>query len=84
MRWDRRYAVKRIFSFVAVVALAACATLKGDQAVCPEYRDLRCATAPECSMDAARGCRVCQCSPAMGNEAKGTLPSGVPPDRRTQ
>lgn len=80
----RRSALKRFLLLVALVVAGSCATLKGDQTVCPEYRDLRCATAPECSMDDARGCRVCQCSPASGDKQKGTLPSGVPPDQRTQ
>ncbi len=74
----------RTFLLVAFATLGACATLRGDQTVCPEYRDMRCATAPECSMDAARGCRVCQCSPPVGADGKGTLPSAVPPDRRPQ
>lgn len=76
--------MKRLPLLVVLLGLASCATLKADQTVCPEYRDLRCATAPECSMDVARGCRVCRCSPATGDDQKGTLPSGVPPDRRTQ
>ena len=79
----------KLLVFLALVASSACATLRGDQTVCPEYRDMRCVTAPECSLDVARGCRVCQCSPANGDE-KGTprgpprLPSGVPPDRRVE
>ena len=79
----------RISSLVPFAALTVigildgCATLRGDRTVCPEYRDMRCATIPECSMDAARSCRVCQCSPPVA-DSKGTLPSGVPPDRRTQ
>ncbi|MGC4122258.1 MAG: hypothetical protein QM765_48280 [Myxococcales bacterium] len=60
--------------------LSGCATLKSDKTVCPEYRDLRCATAPECSMDAERGCRVCQCAPSRTEDGK--LPTGVPPDHR--
>jgi hypothetical protein len=73
------------FAVLAVLGtLGGCATLKGDRTVCPEYRDMRCATPPECSMDEARGCRVCQCSRPVGADSTGTLPSGVPPDRRTQ
>ncbi|MBI5542835.1 MAG: hypothetical protein HY901_03025 [Deltaproteobacteria bacterium] len=63
-----------------LVVTGGCATAKSDRTVCPEHRDLRCATALECSMDHARGCRVCQCSPATG--VNGQLPSGVPPDQR--
>jgi hypothetical protein len=46
-----------------LVGLAGCATLAKDQTVCPEYRDLRCPAGPSCSLDQARGCRVCQCNP---------------------
>jgi hypothetical protein len=49
--------------------------MKSDRTVCPEYRDLRCMTRVECSMNAARGCQVCQCSPSGA-------PTGIPPDRR--
>lgn len=35
-----------------------------DRTLCPESRELVCLTAPDCTMDEARGCRVCQCSPA--------------------
>jgi hypothetical protein len=51
-----------------------------NKTVCPEYRNMHCMTAPECSFDQTRGCFVCQCSPA-GND-NGTLPSGMVPDRR--
>jgi hypothetical protein len=70
---------------VAVLAAAAgCATFRDSQTVCPEYRDLRCLTAPECSLDRDRGCQVCRCSPAAASPEQGSLPSAVPPDRRTQ
>ena len=53
-------------------------------AICPEYRELRCATARECSMDRARGCLVCVCAaPSAAQWPNGTLPSAVPPDQRT-
>jgi hypothetical protein len=35
-----------------------------DKTLCPESRDMVCLTAPDCTMDDARGCRVCRCSPA--------------------
>ncbi len=74
---------------LAVVSLCGCTTLSTNKTVCAEYRDLICATAPECSMDRARGCQVCQCRPPayfgppanFGREGGG-LPSGIPPDRR--
>ena len=58
----------------------ACASLQKDKTVCDEYRAMRCATTPECSMDHARGCRVCQCQPAINSS--GAMPSMVPPDLR--
>jgi hypothetical protein len=59
----------------------SCAHMRQDKTVCPEYRGMYCATAPECSFDQSRGCSVCQCSPA-GADQNGGLPSGLPPDRR--
>jgi hypothetical protein len=53
--------------------LAGCAHVKNDQAVCPEYRDIRCVGEARCSYDRGRGCKVCQCqemdedSPAAGS-----------------
>jgi hypothetical protein len=64
----------RILSLAAVALLTACATLKNDLTVCPEYRDQRCAFGSECSMDKERGCKVCQCAPPAG-----TL---IEPDKR--
>jgi hypothetical protein len=75
-------AVRFPFVMLALALSAvACATLQKNQSVCPEFRDIHCATSPECSMDPARGCEVCQCRPA-GADAEGNLPSGAPPDRR--
>ena len=65
----------------AAFALGACATLRNDKTICPEYRNLRCMTAPECSMDAKRGCQVCSCSPATVGPDRAP-PSGLPPDRQ--
>jgi hypothetical protein len=50
---------------LALVAppLVGCAFLKNDATVCPEYRELRCLAAPDCSLDRSRGCRVCRCDP---------------------
>ncbi len=72
----------RLLALAALPLAAACAHYRGHETVCPEYRDLRCATAPECSMDRARGCLVCQCSPAASGREGALPPSGVPPDRR--
>ncbi|MGC4122259.1 MAG: hypothetical protein QM765_48285 [Myxococcales bacterium] len=69
----------RIVALLAlVVGLAGCAALKSSQSVCSEYRELRCAGAPECSMDATRGCQVCQCLNGMRG-GEGGLPRGIPP-----
>jgi len=78
--------MKRTLVGLFAVAFASCATMKSDLTVCPEYRGLRCMTAVECSMNAARGCQVCQCSPAgptsPGPMSPGPAPTGIPPDRR--
>lgn len=73
--------MRRVGFLLAAALLFGCATLANSKTACPEYRDLRCATGPECSMDRERGCEVCQCSPSAGRES-GMLPSGIPPDRR--
>ena len=65
---------------VAWLAAGGCATMTNDTTVCPEYRDLRCATAPECSMDKQRGCRLCSCTAARSTG--GEMPSPVQPDIR--
>ena len=46
-----------------MLLFAGCATLAKDESVCPEFRNLRCPAGASCSMDQARGCRVCQCNP---------------------
>lgn len=65
------------FVVVVVLALAACRTPRqaGDETVCAEHRDIKCVTAVECTMDAARGCRVCQCAPW---QEPATNPGGPP------
>lgn len=65
------------FVFI-LIALSSCAALRPppDKTVCPESRDLRCIAGSECSMDATRGCRVCQC--ASISEPM----NGVQPDNR--
>jgi hypothetical protein len=67
---------------LAGCALAGCATLAKDESVCPEYRDLRCPAGASCSMDQARGCRVCQCN-AFDRMAPMTTPdTNLPPQPR--
>ena len=70
-----------LLAALSLASTTACATLRKDKTVCAEYREMRCATAPECSYDQGRGCRVCQCSPAGANQ-DGQLPSGISPDQR--
>jgi hypothetical protein len=61
--------------------LCGCATAKKSTTICAEYREMRCMSAMECSMDTSRGCQVCQCSVSMTDQ-NGGLPTGVPPDLR--
>ncbi len=50
-------------TLLTALLLAGCAAqFKESGTVCPEYRNLRCATAPDCALDRDRGCLVCQCS----------------------
>jgi hypothetical protein len=49
--------------FSSSLAGGSCAHHQKDRTVCPEYRKLRCVAGTRCSMDHARGCRVCQCAP---------------------
>lgn len=71
----------RLGWLLLLLAAASCLRpLRGDLTVCPEFRDLRCATAPECSMQKERGCRVCQCRSPYGVEVFQTNP--LPPDLR--
>lgn len=71
----------RLLLFVLPLLSGCTHAFRSSTTVCPEYRDLGCATAPECSMDRTRGCQVCQCAPA-GAMPGTSLPSGVPPDLR--
>ncbi|HTT71014.1 MAG TPA: hypothetical protein VMG32_07290 [Anaeromyxobacteraceae bacterium] len=80
-RARRRPAARQLALGVALAALGGCAPLRSSETVCPEYRDLRCLTRVECSMDRGRGCEVCRCERLP---ASGDLPSGVPPDRRPE
>ena len=46
---------------VSIALLLAPACAMTDKDLCPESQGMHCATAPDCTRDAARGCRVCQC-----------------------
>jgi hypothetical protein len=67
---------------ILLALLLGCATFRSDQTVCPEYRSLRCASAPECSMDRQRGCMVCQCGPGRYVPPEALPPGGGPPVQR--
>jgi len=56
--------VRALLALAAAAATLSCAHFRStnDRTLCPESRELVCLTAPDCSMDEARGCRVCQCS----------------------
>jgi hypothetical protein len=73
--------IELLLSIVCLPAVAACASMQTNNTVCPEFRSLRCATAPECSMDQNRDCQVCQCS-SPSAPLGGSLPNGLPPDQR--
>jgi hypothetical protein len=64
-----------------LLALCACAHVTQDQTVCPESRDVRCLTRTVCTMDASRGCRVCQCEAASveGPDGKPQPPPAAEP-----
>ncbi len=64
----------RFVGLALLLALASCATMRKDQTVCPEFRNIRCAGRTVCDMDKARGCRVCRCEDAT------TLTDPGPPE----
>ncbi|HXX30998.1 MAG TPA: hypothetical protein VEJ89_09800 [Myxococcaceae bacterium] len=58
-----------------LLVLGACASVGSHESgLCPESSSLKCMSAPECSMDKALGCKVCQCSQPLYNP--------VAPDKR--
>jgi len=65
-------------TLLLLLALCACAHLKEDQTVCQESRDVRCLGRTACTMDAARGCRVCRCE-AVSTEGPDGRPQPPPP-----
>jgi hypothetical protein len=47
----------------SLLALLGCASVSSHESgLCPESASLHCMSAPECSMDRNRGCKVCSCS----------------------
>ncbi len=60
----------RHFTFLALLAAACGPGLAKDTTICPEYRDLRCASGYTCTPDSARRCRVCQCDAMRMEEVR--------------
>jgi hypothetical protein len=65
----------RALLLAAAAAALSCSHFRStnDRTLCPESREQVCLTAPACTMDESRGCRVCQCS-------TGEVPGGRPED----
>ena len=68
-------------TMLLLLALCGCATLKEDQTVCAESRDVRCLTRTLCAMDTQRGCRVCHCEAASTEGPDGKPQPPSPPER---
>jgi hypothetical protein len=66
----------RYLLLASLVALLGCANVSTQEGggVCPESASLTCLTAPQCSYDRDRHCKVCQCTKGIYN--------AVPPDER--
>ena len=60
---------------------AGCAHVPNKDAVCPEYRELSCASGTECSYDRVRKCEVCRCEDATTANPVPTDPA-LPPEKR--
>lgn len=62
--------------FLPLVAVLGCANVSQQEGggLCPESASLSCLSAPECSYDRDRRCKVCQCTKSIYNP--------VPPDQR--
>jgi hypothetical protein len=61
---------------LVLATLLGCASVAGQEGgnVCPESASLHCLTAPQCSYDRDRHCKVCECTKGIYN--------AVPPDER--
>jgi hypothetical protein len=58
-----------------LLGVVGCASVSSHESgLCPESASLHCMSAPECSMDRSRGCKVCVCSAPVNNP--------VMPDKR--
>ena len=52
--------MRRLLIALSLVGVLGCAL--NESGLCPESKGIRCVTGTDCASDAARGCRVCQCS----------------------
>lgn len=68
--------MRHLACVVVLAALGGCATVKGRENVCPEYRDLRCLVETVCETDRARGCQVCRCADLKSPPPPGYAPAG--------
>jgi hypothetical protein len=65
----------RALALLLASAVLGCASVSSrESGLCPESASLHCMSAPECSTDRTRGCKVCQCSAPTYNP--------VTPDKR--
>ncbi len=68
------------FAFCTCAALTACPAAKSPgSADCPDNPS--CLTAPECSLDASRGCLACRCSSPSGPNPGIVNSESIPPPR---
>jgi hypothetical protein len=70
----------RALSTGLLLLALACATGKGNQTICEEYRGQRCVAGQDCELDKERGCEVCHCRPASSTGPDGN-PTPAPPPR---
>lgn len=77
--------MRALLLLAAVASALACSHWKQskDKTLCAESRELVCLTTLDCTMDEARGCRVCHCSAAQpaGGRPEDYGQPGVPRDR---
>jgi hypothetical protein len=53
----------RSLVLLTFLVLLSCASVSSHESnLCPESASLHCMSAPECSMDRNRGCKVCSCT----------------------
>jgi hypothetical protein len=74
-----------LLAAAAAAAALSCSHFQStsDRTLCSESREMVCLTTLDCTMDDARGCRVCQCSSAMAPSSRSDDygRTGAPRDR---